>query len=385
MVPGPRVAARVMHMLFNQARTYVNAHRSVIRSAVLAVLLAGITLLHYLVGGAGAGLLHSILGHLYIFPVILGASWYGITGGVAVSIISSALFSPHLFLHWSDPFLDIYNFVEIFLFLLIGATTGVMSQMERNQRRRYEQSLLRLDESHRKLREQTDILFQTEEQLRRADRLSALGELSAGVAHEIRNPLGSIRGAAEILKDDYHPDDPKFEFVQILLKETERLNRIVQEFLGFARPKPPELGEADINEVLGSVLTLTAQASRKAGVTVEKRLDSAIGTRRLDAGLLTQAFLNLVLNAVQAMPRGGTLGVSSALRGRSIEVRISDTGTGIAGEDRKRLFNPFFTTKQDGTGLGLAITARIIRNHGGEIDVASEVGKGTTFTVRIPI
>ncbi len=372
-------------MMFSQVRAFVTSHRGAIRTAALAVLLAGITLVHYLLGGAGAGLLHSILGHLYIVPIILGASWYGITGGITVSVVSSALFSPHLFLHWSDPFLDIYNFVEIFLFLLIGATTGIMSQMERNQRSRYEQSLLRLDESHRKLKEQTDILFQTEEQLRRADRLSALGELSAGVAHEIRNPLGSIRGAAEILKDDYRPDDPKFEFVQILLKETERLNRIVQDFLGFARPKEPERGSADINGVIDAVLSLTSQAARKAGVAVERNLDATIGARRLDSGLLTQAFLNLVLNAVQAMPKGGALTVSSALLGDVIEVRISDTGTGISAEDRKRLFNPFFTTKQDGTGLGLAITARIIRNHGGEIDVASEVGKGTTFTVKIPV
>ncbi len=101
-------------------------------------------------------------------------------------------------------------------------------------------AMRRLDESHRKLKEQTDILFQTEEQLRRADRLSALGELSAGMAHEIRNPLGSIKGAVEILKDDYSPEEAKYEFIQILLKETDRLNCIVQEFLGFARPKQPE-------------------------------------------------------------------------------------------------------------------------------------------------
>jgi signal transduction histidine kinase len=209
-----------------------------------------------------------------------------------------------------------YNFVEIFLFLLIGITTGVLSQMERNQRTRYEQALLRLDESHRKLKEQTDILFQTEEQLRVADRLSALGELSAGMAHEIRNPLGSIRGAAEILKDDYAPGAPKHEFVQILLKETERLNRIVQEFLGFARPKQPEFQQADLNEAVESVLNLTAQEAKKAGVRIEKRLDGSVGKRSLDAGLLKQAFLNLVLNAIQAMPQGGVLSVESALRER---------------------------------------------------------------------
>jgi signal transduction histidine kinase len=356
-----------------------------LRAYVLAGLLALISLIHYVVGGAQAGILHGLLGHLYIVPIILGAYWYGIKGGVSVSIASSALFSPHLFMHWHDPFLDVYNYVELFLFLLIGGVTGVLSQMERNQRLRHEEALSRLDESHRKLREQTDVLFQTEEQLRRADRLSALGELSAGMAHEIRNPLGSIKGAVEILKDDYSPDEPKYEFIRILLKETDRLNCILQEFLGFARPKQPEFQQADVNEALESVLTLTAQEARKAGVAVQKRLDASIGRRSLDAGMLRQAFLNLVLNAIQAMPAGGVLTVESVLRDGLIEIRIADTGVGLSEELRKKLFSPFFTTKKNGTGLGLAITYRIIENHRGRIDVASEPGKGTTFTVKIPV
>ncbi len=356
-----------------------------VRIPVLAGLLALITLVHYLVGGARAGMLHSILGHLYIVPIIIGAYWFGMKGGVFVSIASTVLYSPHLFLHWTDPFLDVYNFVEIFLFLLLGGVTGVLSQMERNQRMRYEQALVRLDDSHRKLKEQTDVLFQTEEQLRRADRLSALGELSASMAHEIRNPLGSIKGAVEILKDDYQEEEAKYEFIQILLKETDRLNRIVQEFLGFASPKQPELQPADMNEAIESVLTLTTQEARKAGVKVEKRLDPAIGRRSLDAGLLKQAFLNLVLNAIQAMPDGGVLTVESGIKGGTIEVMISDTGIGIPEENRKKLFSPFFTTKKNGTGLGLAITYRIIENHRGSIDVVSGPGKGTRFTVRIPV
>ncbi len=355
------------------------------RAFALVGLLALITFFHYLAWGVQAGILHGILGHLYIIPIIIGAYWYGIKGGVGVSIASTALFSPHLFLHWHDPFLDIYNYIELFLFLLIGAVTGVLSQMERNQRARYEEALVRLDESHRKLREQTDVLFQTEEQLRRADRLSALGELSAGMAHEIRNPLGSIKGAVEILKDDYTPDEAKYEFIQILLKETDRLNSIVQEFLGFARPKQPEFRPADLNEAIESVLTLTAQEARKAGVRVDKKLDPAIGRRSLDAGLLKQAFLNLILTAIQAMPGGGVLTVESGLRSNVAEVRITDTGVGIPEENRKKLFSPFFTTKKNGTGLGLAVTYRIVENHRGRIDMVSEPGRGTTFTVKIPV
>lgn len=354
------------------------------RIFALGGMLVLITLFHYLAGGAQAGMLHGLLGHLYIVPILIGAYWYGIKGGVTVSIASTILFSPHLFLHWRDPFVDVYNYVELFLFMLIGGVTGVLSQMERGQRLRYEEAITRLDESHRKLKEQTDVLFQTEEQLRRADRLSALGELSAGMAHEIRNPLGSIKGAVEIIKDDYTAEEAKYEFIQILIRETDRLNQIVQEFLGFAKPKNPELQFVDLNESLESVLTLAAQQARKAGVKVEKKLDPAIGKRSLDAGLLKQAFLNLILNAIQAMPDGGSLSVESSLRNGALEVTIADTGIGIPEENRKKLFSPFFTTKKNGTGLGLAITYRIIENHRGVIDVASRPGGGTAFTVRIP-
>ncbi len=205
------------------------------------------------------------------------------------------------------------------------------------------------------------------------------------MAHEIRNPLGSIKGAVEILKDDYSPDEAKYEFIQILLKETDRLNAIVQEFLGFARPKQPEFQLADVNETIESVLMLTAQEARRSRVGVEKKFDPSIGKRKLDAGLLKQAFLNMVLNAIQAMPNGGRLTVETGLRNEMLEVKIIDTGNGIPEENRKKLFSPFFTTKKNGTGLGLAITYRIIENHRGTIDVASEPGRGTTFTVKIPV
>jgi signal transduction histidine kinase len=205
------------------------------------------------------------------------------------------------------------------------------------------------------------------------------------MAHEIRNPLGAIKGAVEILKDDYRPEDARYEFIQILLKETDRLNHIVQEFLGFARPKQPDFQQADLNEAIESVLTLTAQEAKESGVRVEKRLDPAIGKRGLDVSLLRQAFLNLVLNAIQAMDSGGILTVGSILQADAIEITITDTGSGISEENRKKLFSPFFTTRKNGTGLGLAITYRIIENHHGTIHVASVPGKGTTFTVKIPI
>jgi len=355
------------------------------RVYALGVLLALISLSHYLAGGVHSIILHGLIGHLYIIPIVLSAYWYGIRGGISISIISVLLYLPHLFLHWHNPFQQIYNYAELFLFLLIGAVTGMLSQMERNQRMRYEEALQRLDESHRKLKEQMELLFQIEEQLRRADRLSALGELSAGMAHEIRNPLGAIKGAVEILKDDYSPDDTKYEFIQLLLKETVRLDNIVQEFLGFARPKQPEYCRANINEIIESVLSLTAQEVRKRGIKVWKQLNPSIRMQSCDAAMIKQAFLNLVLNAVQAMPTGGDLTVESTVRNDMVEMRVTDTGSGISEENKKKLFTPFFTTKKQGIGLGLVITYRIIEKHQGRIDVISEPGKGATFTVKIPV
>jgi two-component system sensor histidine kinase HydH len=365
--------------LLNEGRmnTELFKQTNAVRMYILAGLLGVISLVHYLLGLSTPGILHGILGHLYIVPIMLGAYWFGIRGGVAVSALSCLLFSPHFFFHWHDPLMKVYNYVELFLFVLIGVVTGILSRMEQQQRLQREEALA-------KLKAQTEILFRTEEQLRRADRLTALGELSAGMAHEIRNPLGSIKGAVEILQDDYSENDPKYEFIKILLKETDRLNHILQEFLGFARPRTPEFQYADVNGIIESVLLLVSQQAKTARVDVEKRLDPGVGRRSVDADLLKQAILNIVLNAIQAMPKGGTLTVSSEANAGMLGLTFEDTGTGMNDETKKKLFSPFFTTKKTGTGLGLAITYRIIENHAGSITVESEQGKGTKFIVSLP-
>lgn len=373
-----------MESIVKVANSYFTRKKG-IRLVIITSILGLITFIHYIIGASAPGLLHSILGHLYIIPILLGAYWYGIKGGISVSIASTILFSPHLFLHWADPFIDIYNFVEIFLFLILGGVTGVLSQMERNQRARYEDALMRLDESHKKLKEQTDILFKAEEQLKRAERLSALGELSASMAHEIRNPLGAIKGAAEILKDTYTEGDARFEFVQILLKETDRLNHILQEFLDFARSKQAELKKVSLSETIESVLVLISQQAKKSGIRLEKRFYEGDLTVYADKDLLKQAFLNLVLNAIQSMPEGGTLTIETALDGLEVVAKVSDTGIGMDDEIRKKLFTPFFTTKKNGTGLGLAIVYRIIQGHGGKVDVDTAPGRGSTFILRLPV
>jgi signal transduction histidine kinase len=354
-----------------------------IRLAVLVVLVAAITAMHYLTTIQKAQF-HDIYRRLYYLPVVLGGLWYGLRGGLGVALTVSILFVPHVAFQWGHhPLTQSEQYLEILLYNVIGGLTGFLAQRERQQKDRYQQAAQHLEESYAKLRDQADQILEIEEQLRRADRLSALGELSAGLAHEIRNPLGSIRGTAEILQDGIPPGDPRAEFAQILVREVDRLNRVVRDFLDFARPAEPDRGPLDLNDLLRDVLALTRQQAVKQGIEL-KLTAGAIPPVAARGEQLRQAFLNLVLNAMQAMPHGGTLQVATEPRDDLVLVRFQDTGVGIPAEHLARIFNPFFTTRQEGTGLGLAITHRIVQGHSGRIDVTSRPGAGTTFTLTFP-
>jgi signal transduction histidine kinase len=224
-----------------------------------------------------------------------------------------------------------------------------------------------------------------EEQLRRAEKLSTLGEMAAVLAHEIRNPLGSIRGTAEILKDDYRPGDPKHEFIEIQIRETERLNRVVEDFLRMARPQPSEMTSCSLVEELETVVTLVSRDALKRGVSI--LFDPFTGESGIHANgeKLRQAFLNIVINALQATPSGGNVTIAINRIESGLEISFIDSGSGIDADSLSKIFDPFFTTKPDGTGLGLAITKKIIESHGGVLTVESEAGKGTIVSVRLPI
>jgi signal transduction histidine kinase len=237
------------------------------------------------------------------------------------------------------------------------------------------------------------------ERMKERDRLAALGEMAAGLAHEIRNPLGAIKGAAQLLVTpegtpvEGHVQKDVTEFLQIIVEEVNRLNRVVSQFLDYARPYKGDAQEIDVNEVVRKTVQLLEQQSGE--VKLQLRLEDALPRVRGDAEQLRQVFLNLGLNALQAMPGGGSLTITTAQRAARrrveaglasfVEIRFHDTGKGIAREHLKNLFIPFFTTKEKGTGLGLPISQRIITQHGGQIEVRSEAGKGTTFTVYLPI
>lgn len=351
--------------------------------AVLVALVVIITLLHYATRTSETRI-HDIFRRLYYIPIILGGLWFSLRGGVATAIAISVLYAPHVVLQWStSSSVRLEQYLEILLYNLAGFLTGFLAQREKNQNLLWQQATRRLERSYAKLREQADQILEFEDQLRRADRLSALGELSAGLAHEIRNPLGSIRMTAEVLQEGFADSDPRQEFASILIKETERLNLVVNNFLQFAQPAGSERERLDLNETLEDVLQLMAPKLRKHGIALQLEkgeIPPVSGSR----GLVKQVFLNLALNAAQAMPEGGTLTMASELRNGRISVRVADSGHGIPEADLKRIFNPFFTTREDGTGLGLAITHRIVQSFDGEIAVDSRVGEGTCFRLTFP-
>lgn len=360
------------------------AYTRFLRIAIIVIMVAVITVLHYVTNIHDARL-HDIYRRLYYLPIVLSGLWFGLRGGLLTALSVSVLFIPHVIFQWKQhPTVEPEQYLEILLYNVIGILTGFLAGKEQEQKERYQQTAQQLEASFSELKRQSEQILDFEEQLRRADRLAALGELSAGMAHEIRNPLASIRGTAEILRDGIKTDDPRSEFATILIREVDRLNRVVADFLNFAKPASAERTRIDLVAALGEVLELTRLAAAKKGIVV-----SRVGLPSLelvaDGNQLKQAFLNLILNAFEAMPEGGKLTMTTRAGDGEASLAFADSGSGIPSEHLARIFSPFFTTRRDGTGLGLAITHRIIAGHGGRIEVASTPGVGTTFTVILPL
>ena len=224
-----------------------------------------------------------------------------------------------------------------------------------------------------------------EDRVRRVDRLAAVGELAAGVAHEIRNPLAAISGSVQILVDELPKDHSSRVFGDVVLKEVDRLNVVIEDLLYFAKPSTNHVSCVHPNELVADTLSLLSPSLKKDLVVLEKCFDPTIGLIAVDAELIKQVLVNLLLNAVQALPpEGGKITVTTLTVNEGVEIIVKDSGRGMDPESIPRIFDPFFTTKDTGTGLGLAVSNKIIEIHRGYIRVESTVGLGSAFTICLP-
>jgi signal transduction histidine kinase len=239
------------------------------------------------------------------------------------------------------------------------------------------------------------------EQMQRAAKLASLGEIVSGIAHEIKNPLTGISCAVQVIQLEMSEDDSRKAVTTEILNHIKRLDRTVKDLLNYAKPKPPHFLPLKIDDVLNKAVFFVYPEAKKHNVAVDTQSDEEVPDVMMDADQMQQVFLNLMINAVQAMPDGGTLKIITSTSDKEKEghdeimelipgekaviMRFKDTGQGIGGEYIDSIFDPFFTKKSKGTGLGLAISRRIVQEHGGEITVESEAGKGSTFTIYLPV
>lgn len=324
---------------------------------------------------------------IFYLPVVTAALYFSALGTIFWTLLASAFYLFYLF-----PALQEYELTEgavaelalrnLFFFL---AALIVNRFVIENRRRtmQYQKLAEELAETNRRLE-------QAQAEMRRSERLAALGQLSAGLAHEIRNPLGIIKGSAEMLEKKLPGENQlASELAGYISSEVNRLSALVGRFLDFARPLDLDRKPTDVAAVVERALKSAADGWQGSPVRVERNYANHLPAIPLDEGFCEQVFFNLIQNAYQAMGEtGGTLRVkiraakSSGAAG--IEVAIEDSGPGVAPELREQIFNPFFTTKKDGVGLGLSIVSKIVDEHGGTIRVAGERGQGASFRVFLP-
>lgn len=237
-----------------------------------------------------------------------------------------------------------------------------------------------LDSAYKELRK-------TQEELIVKEKLNVVGGLATGIAHEIRSSLNVIGMSVQHLHNKFNPGDERREFTEAVLDKVEKLNRIASDLVQFARPHVPNFQKSDVHEILDRVLNLVKFKCVVQKVKIKKNYESYLPQIMIDKELIETVFLNLLDNALWSMPKGGdlTISTSNSNMRNSVEVKISDSGVGISPSDRPNIFDPFFTRKESGSGLGLSIVHRIIEEHKGYITVESELKKGTTFLIKLPI
>ncbi len=350
--------------------------RSTVRIGALFAAVVVISLLHTMTAPAHAGR-HAVYEYLYYIPIIAAASWYGAVGGILTAVVVSIAYVPHIEMIWADnaPYAA-SQYGQILAYHLVGGSVGYLLRRQRRLTERFRNSAVALEMRNRELQA-------SYEQLRHAERLSALGEIAAGLAHELRNPITAISAAMDIVGRNAKDGTPEAEFGNVARRELTRLSVLLEEFLSFARPRPPQLRQTPLGPILDHLATLLQSEAQRRNVTLTLG-PVPDGEIRVDAAQITQVLFNVVLNGLQATAAHGTVALTSEMSPEHATLYVDDDGSGVASEHRERVFDPFFTTKPRGTGLGLPVAQRIVSAHGGTIAMEPRSSMGTRVVIRLP-
>lgn len=336
-----------------------------------------------------SGLVASHFYLLPLLPVISAATNFGLRGTILSTLAACAVvLSQLVFVNFERYYISPDQRTELVLkllwFPLVGFLTYQLAKANREETRKLEATARQLAEANQNLQE-------AQAEVRRSERLAALGQLTAGLAHELRNPLGTMKSSAELLgRQVARENEIVREMAGYIVTEVDRTNSLITRFLDFARPQHLKLETGDITALLDSVIERfdREKPSATASVSVYKNYSPDLPKVAVDGELLERALLNLLVNAAQASPPGSVVTIKTKEvetgAGAGIEVAVIDRGSGIEPKHLENIFNPFFTTKSEGVGLGLAIVSKIIDEHGGQIAVESTVGEGSVFRVYLP-
>lgn len=345
---------------------------------LIAVFILVVALLHQMVPLTDKHT-HNMLYHLDIIPILVAAMLFGWRGAAASALFAAVSEAPQVVMLWGAERVYAMDQVgELSVFGAAGLVAGSLADRERRQRAKLEQTKQELERVYQELQ-------QNLERLRKAERLYAAGQLSASLAHEIRNPLLSISGAAGILKRGHASQENVQECLEIIDKESQRLNKLLTHFLDFARPRAPRFQRTDLAAVIDSVVTLAGHSPGAGAVELLCQVQDTLPEIECDPEQLKQVLLNLLINAIQANDGAGQVRITAAAGDQRVSIAIRDQGCGIPAEQRDRIFDPFFTTKENGTGLGLAIASKIVEQHGGLLAADDNPDHGMTLRLELPL
>ncbi len=345
----------------------------------LAIVLAIATLAaaHWYVPRSNKNI-HNLIYHLDFLPLVSAGMLYGWRGAGVAALLAATVQGPVTWMLWRhDVVYAVDQVGETAVFSAAGLIVGAFAARERRHREKIEQTTAELERVYTELRENLD-------KLRKAERMAAVAQLSASLAHEIRNPLASISGAAGILKRGHGTKENVDDCLEIIDLESQRLNKLLANFLTFARPRAPRFQPTDVEAVIDSVIALAAHNPAAAGIRFEKRVEAGLPEIQCDPEQMKQVLLNLAINAMEATVKGRVTLTASARNGTAT-LTVVDEGAGFAPDQRDRIFDPFFTTKEHGTGLGLAIAAKIVEQHGGVLRAESAPVRGVAMVVELPV